>query len=165
MNRVLAYLPNVVVAVLIFVVAALLASAVAKGASRVMGDNPMGQIVAAAAPALIMVLAMFMILEQLNIAQQIVEIAFAATMGALALGLALAFGLGGRPVAQRLLEDAYAKGRSDAARTRTATTTGHAVPDPRHAETETQPMSYSSARTATTYDETSSTSEDTDRPV
>ena len=43
-----------------------------------------------------MVIAMFMILEQLNIAEQIVEIAFAATMGALALGLALAFGLGGR---------------------------------------------------------------------
>jgi hypothetical protein len=56
---------------------------------------------------------MFMILEQLNIAEEIVEIAFAATMGALALGLALAFGLGGRPVAERLLEDAYRKGRAD----------------------------------------------------
>ena len=32
-------------------------------------------------------------------------------MGALALGLALAFGLGGRGVAQQMLEDAYAKGR------------------------------------------------------
>jgi hypothetical protein len=113
MNRVLAYLPNVVVAILIFVVAALVAGAVGRGASRAMGHNPMGQIVAAAAPALIMVLAMFMILEQLNIAEEIVEIAFAATMGALALGLALAFGLGGRPVAERLLEDAYRKCRAD----------------------------------------------------
>jgi hypothetical protein len=143
---VVGYLPNVVVAILIFIVAALLAGAVAKGASRVMGENPMGQIVAAVAPALIMVLAMFMILEQLNIAEQIVEIAFAATMGALALGLALAFGLGGRPVAQRLLEDAYAKGRSDATRART----GAAVPDPRHAETDTQPMSYTTTRSGGT---------------
>jgi hypothetical protein len=87
-----------------------------------------------------MVLAMFMILEQLNIAEQIVEIAFAATMLALALGLALAFGLGGRAVAERLLEDAYAKGRSDRARVRT--TTGGAVPDPRHGETETQATPY-----------------------
>jgi hypothetical protein len=153
MNKVLAYLPNVVVAILIFVVAALVASAVAKGTSRAMGDNPMGQIVAAVAPALIMVLAMFMILEQLNIAEQIVEIAFAATMLALALGLALAFGLGGRPVAQRLLEDAYAKGRSDAARARTAT--DRPIPDPRHAETETQPMSFAQSRT-TSYDDTTS---------
>jgi hypothetical protein len=57
------------------------------------------------------VIAMFMILEQLQIAPEIVRIAFAAVMGALALGLALAFGLGGRDVARRLLEDAYAKGR------------------------------------------------------
>ena len=149
MNRVLAYLPNVVVAVLIFVVAALVASAVAKGASRVMGGNPMGQIIATAAPALIMVLAMFMILEQLNIAEQIVEIAFAATMGALALGLALAFGLGGRPVAQRLLEEAYAKSRADAAGTRTMP--AQRDPDARYPETETQPMSYTgtSSHTAT----------------
>jgi hypothetical protein len=59
----------------------------------------------------VMVIAMFMILQQLKIAEQIVQIAFAATMGALALGLALAFGLGGRPVAQQMLEDAYRKGR------------------------------------------------------
>jgi len=153
LNRVLAYLPNIVVAILIFVVAALIAGAVAKGASRALGANPMGQIVAAVAPALIMVLAMFMILEQLNIAEQIVEIAFAATMGALALGLALAFGLGGRSVAQRLLEEAYAKGRSDATRTRTGT--AGPVPEPRHSETETQPMSYTAARSGASGDQNS----------
>ena len=149
MNRVLAYLPNVVVAILIFVVAALLAGAVAKGASRVMGENPMGQIVAAVAPALIMVLAMFMILEQLNIAEQIVEIAFAAVMGALALGLALAFGLGGRPVAERLLEDAYRKGREDTWRTRRTDSSMQSgtESEPRHAETETQPLSYGAGAT------------------
>jgi hypothetical protein len=58
-----------------------------------------------------MVIAMFMILEQLQIAPEIVRIAFAAVMGSLALGLALAFGLGGRGVAERLLEDAYRNGQ------------------------------------------------------
>jgi len=53
-----------------------------------------------------------MILQQLQIAEEIVQIAFAATIGALALGLALAFGLGGRPVAHRLLEDAYGTARA-----------------------------------------------------
>lgn len=149
MNRVLAYLPNVVVAILIFVVAALIAGAVGKGASRVMGGNPMGQIVAAAAPALIMVLAMFMILEQLNIAEQIIEIAFAAAMGALALGLALAFGLGGRPVAERLLQDAYDRSRTEGwSRRPSGSTAGPAVPDPRHSDMDTAPMAYPSTETS-----------------
>ena len=101
MNQVLAYLPNVIAAILIFVLAAILAGAVARAVTRVMGDNPTGKVVAAILPAIVLVIAMFMILQQLQIAEQIVQIAFAATMGALALGLALAFGLGGRPVAQR----------------------------------------------------------------
>ena len=71
-----------------------------------------------------MVIAMFMILEQLNIAEQIVEIAFAATMGALALGLALAFGLGGRGVAERMLEDAYSKGQENRAQVKQDVQTG-----------------------------------------
>src|SRR3954451_7774106 len=111
MNQVLAYLPNIIAAIFIFVAAALIAGAIAAAVAKTMGDTPTGKIVATIAPALVMVIAMFMILEQLNIAEQIVEIAFAATMGALALGLALAFGLGGRPVAQQMLEDAYRKGR------------------------------------------------------
>lgn len=111
MNQVLAYLPNVIAAIVIFVVAALIAGAVAAGVGKLMGDTPTGKIVATIVPALVMVIAMFMILNQLKIAEQIVSIAFAATMGALALGLALAFGLGGRDVARRILEDAYDQGR------------------------------------------------------
>ena len=100
-----------IAAIAIFVVAALIAGAVAAGVAKLMGDTPTGKIVATIVPALVMVIAMFMILQRLRIAEQIVQIAFAATMGALALGLALAFGLGGRPVAQQMLEDAYRKGR------------------------------------------------------
>jgi hypothetical protein len=111
MNDVLSYLPNIIVAILIFVVAALLSGAVAGGVSKIMGDTPTGKIVATIVPALVMVIAMFMILEQLQIAPEIVRIAFAAVMFALALGLALAFGLGGRSVAQQLLESAYTKGQ------------------------------------------------------
>lgn len=111
MNQVLAYLPNIIAAIIIFVVAAAVSGAAAAGIARVMGDTPTGKIAATVIPAIVMVIALFMILEQLNIAQQIVEIAFAATMFALALGLALAFGLGGRPVAERMLEEAYQAGR------------------------------------------------------
>ncbi len=113
MGLVLAYLPNIIAAILIFVVAALIAGAVAGAVARFMGDTPTGKIVATIVPALVMVIAMFMILTQLRIAPEIVQIAFAATMGALALALALAFGLGGRSVAQRMLEDAYRKGQEN----------------------------------------------------
>ncbi len=111
MNQVLAYLPNVIVAIVIFVLAALISGAVAAAAAKLMGDTPTGKIVATAVPALVMVIAMFMILNQLQIAPAIVTIAFAATVGALALGSALAFGLGGKDVAGRILEDAYRKGQ------------------------------------------------------
>ena len=114
MNEVLAFLPNVIVAILIFVVAALLSGAVAGGVAKVMGDTTTGKVVAAVVPALIMVIAMFMILELLKIAPEIVRIAFAAVMFAIALALALAFGLGGRDVAARLLEDAHRKTRENA---------------------------------------------------
>ena len=164
MEAVLAYLPNVIVAILIFVVAALIAGAVGAGVGKVLGDTPTGKVVATVVPAIVMVIAMFMILEQLQIAPEIVRIAFAATMGALALGLALAFGLGGRSVAERMLEDGYRKSRdakeqakrdietgrdrvSDQVSDRnngytTGTAGAHATPDP---ATTTQPMGATDA--------------------
>ncbi len=126
MNQVLAYLPNIIAAILIFVVAALVAGAVAAGVTKLMGDTPTGKIVASVVPAVVMVIALFMILNQLKIAEEIVNIAFAATMGALALGLALAFGLGGRDVARRLLEDAYAHGQRAKQQARQDLQTGQA---------------------------------------
>jgi len=116
MNQVLAYLPNVIVAILIFVIAALLSGAVAGAIVKFMGDTPTGKVVGTVAPAVIMVIAFFMILEQLQIAPEIVRIAFTAVMFALALGLALAFGLGGRDIAADLLHQAKDKGSQAADR-------------------------------------------------
>ena len=124
MNEVLAYLPNVIVAILIFIVAALLSGAVAGAVVRFMGDTPTGKVVGAVAPAVIMTIAFFMILEQLQIAPEIVRIAFTAIMFALALGLALAFGLGGRDVAARLLNDADTKARANAGQVKDDVQTG-----------------------------------------
>jgi hypothetical protein len=111
MNQVLAYLPNVVVAVLIFVVAGVVAAAVAGLVAKTMGDTPTGKVVASVVPALVMGIAIFMILNQLKIAPEIVQITYTALIGALALGLALAFGLGGREVAAEMLRNAYQKGQ------------------------------------------------------
>ena len=114
------YLPNVIVAILIAVVAVPIAGGLAKLAERTWGDTPMGKLMATAVPALVLGIAVFMILNQLRIATDIVVITYASLMGAVALGAALAFGLGGRDVASRMLEDAYRRGQAERARARTA---------------------------------------------
>jgi hypothetical protein len=107
-----AYLPNVLAAVLIFLVASAISAGVAAFATRAMGGTTLGKIVATAAPILVMTIATFMILDQLQIAENIVTITYAGLIGAVALGSALAFGLGGRDVAARMLEGAYATGQA-----------------------------------------------------
>jgi hypothetical protein len=109
-----AYLPNVIAAVLIFLVAGAIAAGVSTLASRFMGDTPTGRVVSTAAPILVMTIATFMILDQLKIAEDIVVITYAALLGSIALGAALAFGLGGRDVAARMLQGAYLKGQDAA---------------------------------------------------
>jgi hypothetical protein len=111
-NQVLAYLPNVIAAVLIFVVASVIATAVVAAVQRTMGDTPTGKVVETVVPGLVMAIAAFMILTQLRIAPVIVTITYAALIGMLALAGALAFGLGGRDVAARLLQSAYESGQS-----------------------------------------------------
>jgi hypothetical protein len=110
-TQVQAFLPNVIVAVLIFVVAAALAGGVAGAVAKLMGDTPTGKIVASVVPGLILAIGLFMVLDQLQIAPQIVTITYAALLGMLALAGALAFGLGGRDVAADMLRSAYDTGR------------------------------------------------------
>jgi hypothetical protein len=58
------------------------------------------------------------VLFQLKIASDIVTITYAALMGAVAPGMALEFGLGGRDVASCMLEDAYRRGQDEPGRLR-----------------------------------------------
>jgi Conserved TM helix len=109
---VFSYLPNVVAAILIFVIAGALAGWLGRSAPRLLGETPTGRLAATAAPVLVMAIAVFMILNQLRIATEIVTITYAALLGSAALGMALAFGLGGRDVAARVLEDTYRRGSS-----------------------------------------------------
>jgi Conserved TM helix len=125
------YLPNVVAAILILVIAIAVAGALTQLISRAMGETTMGKLMSTAVPSLVMAIALFMVLVQLGIATQIVTITYAALLGSLALGLALAFGLGGRDVASRMLEDTYRRGREERERyreEREETPTGRATP-------------------------------------
>ena len=108
-NEVLDYVPNIIVAIIIFVVAAILAGGVAGVVAKTMGDTPTGKLVATVVPGVILAIAGFMILTQLEIAPQIVVLTYGAIVGMLALAGALAFGLGGREVAAQILSNAYDK--------------------------------------------------------
>ena len=115
---VFSYLPNIIAAILILVIAIAIAGAVTQLITRTMGETTMGRLMATAVPALVMAIAVFMILNQLRIATEIVTITYAALIGALALGIALAFGLGGRDLASRILEDTYQRGQEERERYR-----------------------------------------------
>ena len=106
-----AYIPNIIASLLILTAAGAFSAIIVAVVSRTMADTATGKIAATAIPAITMTIAAFMALNQLGIARDIVNITFTALIGSVALGLALAFGLGGRDVASRMLEDAYTKGK------------------------------------------------------
>jgi small-conductance mechanosensitive channel len=123
-GAIFAYLPNVIAALLIFLVAGAIAAGIAALAARTMGETPTGKVVASVAPVIVMAIAVFMILDQLKIAEDIVRITYMALMGGLALALALAFGLGGRDVAARMLAGAYARSQASREQVRRDVETG-----------------------------------------
>jgi hypothetical protein len=110
------YVPNIIAALLIFLIASAISAGIAGLVTNVMGNTPTGKVLAGAAPTLVMGLAIFMILNQLRIAPAIVTITYAALVGGAALGAALAFGLGGRDMAARILDSAYKKSQEQKGR-------------------------------------------------
>lgn len=109
-SRIWHYIPNVIAAVAILIAAGLLAPWVAKLISSSLSGRAIGQILGTAAMVLILSVGVFMALDQLEIANTIVTITYAALMGSVALGLALAFGLGGREAAAGAIRGAYEHG-------------------------------------------------------
>ncbi|MFF4601036.1 hypothetical protein [Amycolatopsis sp. NPDC001319] len=111
MNQVLSYLPNVIAALLIFIVAAAVAGAVGGLVHRTMGDTPTGKIVRTLVPAMIMGIAVIMILTPSRISPVIVTITYVALVSSAALATALAFGIGGRDAAAKLVNSGYDKAK------------------------------------------------------
>lgn len=113
-NGIYAYVPNIIAAIAIFLVASAITAGAEAFISKVLAPGALARLLATVVPAIIMPIAVFMILNQLHIAQDIVNITYTAIVGAVALGLALAFGLGGRDVAARILEQAYQNAQDNA---------------------------------------------------
>ncbi len=104
-NAILGYLPNVFAAILIVVIGALLANLVAdivRGAAGEAGLS-MTPVLASLARWAILIFAVLAALTQLNVAQNMIFILFAAAVGMLAIAGGLAFGLGGVDAARGLI--------------------------------------------------------------
>lgn len=102
-SQLIAYIPNIIAAVLILVLAGLLAQFVAGLVRGATGINVLGTV----AQAAIMVYAVFAALTQLQIAVELTAPTFLIVLGAVALAAAIAFGWGSRNVAQDIVEKAY----------------------------------------------------------
>jgi hypothetical protein len=102
-----AYVPNVIAALLVLVVAMFLASFVS-GIVRTAAGNanlPRPEIFASISRWAIIIFAATVSLEQLGIASLLVTTTFNIILGGICLALALAFGLGGKDVAAKYLEE------------------------------------------------------------
>lgn len=109
------YVPRAFAALVIFLVGSTIAAGVTALVRNTMGDTPSGRMIESIAPVIVIGITIFMILDQLEVAPVIVTITYAALLGSVALGSALAFGLGGQEVASRMLETSYEKGKEAAA--------------------------------------------------
>ena len=102
-DRIVAFIPNVIVAVLIVVFGMLVGEFVKDLIAASMGSVGGGMVMSKVAKVAIVTVAIFMALDQLQIAHNIVTMAFTLTIGAAALAAGLAFGLGNRELAGELM--------------------------------------------------------------
>ncbi len=114
LRQMLLWLPNLVVALVVLVIAGLLANAASKvvrGATSEAGfDNP--DLLAKLASVAIWVFGIVVAVNQIGIATTLVNTLFMAVVGGLALALGLAFGLGGRETAAKIVASWYEAGKS-----------------------------------------------------
>ena len=131
LRELLLWLPNLVVALVVLVVAGLAANALAslvRGATAQAGlGNP--DLLANVARVAVWAFAIVIAVNQVGIATTLVNTLFMGTVGALALALGLAFGLGGRETAAEIVANWYHKGQQEAPKLgRAADAAQHQVP-------------------------------------
>jgi small-conductance mechanosensitive channel len=104
--RLLQFLPEVFVAILILFLGLMVANFLSRAAllAAVNAGHPAPKIMSWSIRFVIWILAITMTLEELGVARQTVISAFSIIFGAFMLGLAIAFGLGGQDLARKTLE-------------------------------------------------------------
>lgn len=105
-NQIILYIPNIIVSIIVLLLGLYAAKFVSQAITvslKNMNDNS-AQLIGKISYYAIIVLTIFVVLSQLNIAENIVTIAFLLIFGAFCLAFGLAFGLGGKDYAADLLK-------------------------------------------------------------
>ena len=112
-SELVSYIPSVIAAVVIMIVGIVLGGFVGGLIMASAGGLHGGPALARVGRIGVIVLAVFMALQELGIATEIVTTAFAILFGAVALALALSFGLGNRELAGELTREWYERYRRE----------------------------------------------------
>jgi hypothetical protein len=114
LRQLLLWLPNVIVALVVLVIGGLAArglSNVVRGTASEAGLTN-ANFLAKVASALVWAFAVVVAVNQIGIATTLVNTLFMAIVGAIALAVGLAFGLGGRETASKIVSNWYEKSRT-----------------------------------------------------
>src|SRR5439155_23617128 len=114
-GELVSYIPSVIAAIVIILVGIVLGQFVGGLIAPSAGGLHGGRALARVGSAGVILLAVFMALQELGIATDIVTTAFAILFGAIALALALAFGLGSRELAGEITREWYQQYRKERA--------------------------------------------------
>jgi hypothetical protein len=160
LNQVLLWIPNLIVAAIILLVAPLLARFV--GGAIETGAGSMGftnaPLLGRIAQWAIIVFAVVIAINQVGIAENLVNTLFIGIVAALAIAFGLAFGLGGRDVAQELTRSWYESSVATADRVKARMETGEASAQSAAATASTSSAASTASRPASTPARASGTS-------
>lgn len=111
LRQLLLWLPNAIVAMVVLVIGGLAARALSNLVRGATAEGGMGNpdFLAKVASVLVWGFTIVVAVNQIGVATELVNTLFMAFVGAIALGLALAFGLGGRDTAAEILRNWYSK--------------------------------------------------------
>ena len=112
-SELLSYIPGIIAALVIVIVGIVLGEFVEGLLRAAAGAVDGGALIARIGRVSVIVLAVFMALQELGVATNIVTTAFAILFGAVALAMGLAFGLGNRELAGEITRGWYARYRAE----------------------------------------------------
>jgi hypothetical protein len=112
-SELVSYIPSVIAAIVIIIVGIVLGGFVGGLIMASAGGLHGGPTLSRVGKGGVIVLAVFMALQELGVASEIVTTAFAILFGAVALALALAFGLGNRDLAAQITREWYERYRAE----------------------------------------------------
>ncbi len=109
------FVPRLFVALFLLFVGLLGASFFSRAAllAAVNANLPSPRLLGIAIRSIIIVFALSMVCEVLGVAEETMLVAFGIVFGAVMLGLAIAFGIGGQGLAQQFLENRFGRGKDD----------------------------------------------------